>query len=96
MQIGAYSLDLYCDMYRVYLYDGVTAGYHLAPDGRTIDGAMCQFVGPNESSCKRQARKLGWRLSAKGDACPYCVKQARQVAEWRKQAQVEGTELPTA
>lgn len=52
--VGCYTLDLYCD----------------ERTDRGMDMKACQFTGETGGECRRQARKLGWRLEPDRHLCP--------------------------
>lgn len=67
MIIGAYTLNLYCVNDPVGGGEGCKNPHILMPD-RTGE-----FVGQNERSARRRARRSGWRFT-KGDViCPWCT-----------------------
>ncbi len=66
MQVGCYTLDLYCDRSTI-LYGEAGDGIHRY-DEFPISYSMELGV-----DCRQQARKDGWILKRNGDAiCPKC------------------------
>ena len=68
MQVGCYSLDLYCG-------SDYSSGTN---DGIHEHGEFPhQYTGPNGRDCKKQARADGWKLTRRGsegeDLCPKCA-----------------------
>lgn len=65
MIVGCYSLDLYCDG---------NGGGHVYNEFPHF------FVGKSASSCYRQARRAGWRLSIRSGVaiCPKCTVPTRR------------------
>lgn len=69
MQIGGYTLDLYCDNTRNHR--------RLRYRGEALQFPL-EYAGPNERDCVRQATAAGWQLSrTRGDLCPLCNPESR-------------------
>lgn len=70
MQVGCYSLDLYCD--------NEGAHPHNYRNGNNLEDGQfpSQYTAETASSCRRQARKVGWKLGKK-DLCPRCAKNLK-------------------
>ena len=63
MQVGCYSLDLYCD------FENEAHEYQEFPH---------QYTNEFGSKCRRNAKKAGWILKRDGGAiCPKCRKKPR-------------------
>lgn len=75
MQVGCYTLDLYCDN----LEDESkhTHGWYVVdPGGAGSKQFPLQYTGETGGECRRRARKHGWKLarSENGkDLCPRCT-----------------------
>ena len=64
MQVGCYSLDLYCDVDE--------------PEHKWR-GFPHQVIGERGSTCRAEARKRGWILGRDGkDICPMCAAKMRR------------------
>lgn len=84
MQVGCYSLDMYCDAQG-------------CPDRYDMPHTYTAELG---TTCRRRARKDGWSLSSKGDRCPKCVKGGRRLPpekpEYESEVQEDTAETDTS
>lgn len=70
MQVGGYTLHLYCD------------GSSCINEYTHSRYSAVELNGETAGNCRKQARRLGWKLSAGGlggpDLCPSCADKAEK------------------
>lgn len=72
MEVGGYSLHLYCDQTLPICYVG--GSHQPVPDGYHEYGEFPhEFVGQTGAECKKMARDKGWTFHRDGKhSCPRC------------------------
>jgi hypothetical protein len=78
MEVGCYSMDLYCDRNLPIWYDAAYperkpgGPYHISEE------FPAQFTGRTRAECRSQAREQGWRWMRDGSViCPRCASGGR-------------------
>ncbi len=77
MQVGCYTLDLYCDN-AVSGWTCETYADYEASIPVCLESLPVQYVAEFGSNCRKQARRHGWTISGDKTICPYCNKKDRK------------------
>lgn len=74
MQVGCYSLHLYCD------YPNANkGGIYATGNQHQYNEFPHELTGETGPQCRQEARRMGWLLGGHGgkDFCPKCVRAGR-------------------